>query len=122
VGTQDVPVLKTVYFAFNRADLSPEALKTLRENVNWLRTHTDVGVKTEGRCDDRGTEEYNLALGDRRVRAVWQYYTHDGISTSRIETISYGKDKPVCTEDTPSCWAQNRQVDAVIEPAGMTTK
>ena len=115
-GSPNAPALKTVYFAFDKADLSRDTLKDLRANAQWLKAHPEVQVKTEGRCDDRGTEEYNLALGERRAHAVKEYYTHAGIPAARLSTVSYGKDKPVCGEDNESCWAMNRQADGVLEP------
>jgi len=105
--------LKTVYFDFDSAQLIDKDRQILKENAVWLKSHPDARVLVEGRCDERGTEEYNLALGQRRASAVERYYVHAGIRKSRVSSISYGKDKPVCIEETDSCRAQNRQVDGI---------
>jgi peptidoglycan-associated lipoprotein len=120
--SQNNHILKTVYFAYDKANLSHEALKALKKNVAWLKENPGIRVTTEGRCDDRGTEEYNIALGQRRAEAVKLYYVDAGIDASRLLTISYGKDKPVCTEENDACWAQNRQAGGVIEPLRTASK
>jgi peptidoglycan-associated lipoprotein len=101
--------LKDIYFAFDRADLRPAEAKTLDANGTWLKAHDNSLVLIEGHCDERGTAEYNLALGERRAKAAMNYLVSRGIPASRITTVSYGKERPVCTEHTQACWARNRR-------------
>jgi len=114
--------IETVYFDFDRAVLKPEARAALKRNISYLRTHRDLRVLVEGRCDDRGTQEYNLALGQRRATVVEQFYRHAGIKSSRLSSISYGKERLICAEDNESCWAQNRQADGVLSPSKVVSK
>ncbi|RME87720.1 MAG: peptidoglycan-associated lipoprotein Pal, partial [Zetaproteobacteria bacterium] len=79
--------------------------------VKYLADHPEVKVRVEGNCDERGTREYNLGLGQRRADSVKNYLTSHGIAPNRIETISYGEERPVCTEHNEACWAQNRRAD-----------
>ncbi len=97
-----------VFFAFDRSNLHPDAQTTLDRQAEWLQRFPAVNVQIAGNCDDRGTEEYNLALGSRRANAARDYVVAHGISPSRITTISYGKDRPVALGDNPQAWAQNR--------------
>ena len=80
-----------------------------RRDAQFLNQHSNVSFTIEGHCDDRGSTEYNIALGDKRATAVKNAMVTDGINTNRIKTISYGKEKPFCTEDNESCWQQNRR-------------
>jgi peptidoglycan-associated lipoprotein len=82
--------------------------------VTWLRDNTKASVELEGHCDNRGTIEYNLALGAKRAKAVQDYLTTQGIAAERVKTISYGKELPLCHEDTEECWARNRRVHFVV--------
>ena len=84
-------------------------MKTLDANGTWLKVHDDSLVLIEGHCDKRGTAEYNLALGQRRATSAMNYLLSRGIPASRITTVSYGKERPVCTEHTQACWARNRR-------------
>ena len=104
-----------VFFAFNRADISPEAQQTLTRQAEWLRRYPNVMVRIEGHCDERGTREYNLALGARRASAAKSVLVALGIPASRISTISYGKDRPVVLGSTPSAWAQNRVAITTVQ-------
>ncbi len=97
-----------VFFAFNKSDLSPEADGTLDKQSAWLSRYPQVSVQVAGNTDDRGTEEYNIALGQRRANAARDYLVAKGVSSSRISTISYGKDRPTAQGDDESAWAQNR--------------
>ena len=97
-----------VFFEFNRSNLKPDARATLDKQSAWLAKYPNVNVQVAGNCDDRGTEEYNLALGQRRANSAADYLKAKGVSGARITTISYGKDRPTCTENTEQCWAQNR--------------
>jgi peptidoglycan-associated lipoprotein len=97
-----------VFFEFNRSSLKDDARATLDRQAAWLAKYASVNVQLAGNCDDRGTEEYNLALGQRRANAAADYLRARGVAGSRVTTISYGKDRPTCTEDSEQCWAQNR--------------
>ncbi len=101
--------LKDIFFEFDRFDLSPEARATLADNAAWLESNTSVKVVIEGHCDERGTNEYNIALGDRRAKSAYNYLINLGIKADRLSTISYGEEKPECTEHAESCWAKNRR-------------
>src|SRR6267142_274824 len=103
------PNLKTIYFDFDKYDVRPNDAKTLDGNAAWLKTNADNLVLIEGNCDERGTAEYNLALGEKRAKAAMNYLVAQGIQASRVTIISYGKERPVCTEKTEDCWAQNRR-------------
>jgi peptidoglycan-associated lipoprotein len=103
------PNLKTVYFDFDKYDIRPNDAKTLDANAAWLKTNANNLVLIEGHCDERGTNEYNLALGEKRAKAAMNYLVAQGVQASRITIISYGKERPVCTEKTEACWAQNRR-------------
>jgi peptidoglycan-associated lipoprotein len=97
-----------VFFEFDRSDITPEAQQTLQRQAEWLQRYPNVTVTIEGHCDERGTREYNLALGERRANAAKQVLVAAGIPASRISTISYGKDRPVVPGSTEEAWAQNR--------------
>jgi peptidoglycan-associated lipoprotein len=110
-----VPELKVVYFDFDKAALRPEAVDTLTANAGWLKENADTLLLIEGHCDERGTTEYNQALGDRRAQSVKEQLAASGIDPERMTTISYGKEKPVCTENTDECRAQNRRVQFKVK-------
>ena len=97
-----------VFFEFDRSDITPEAQQILQRQAEWLQHYPNVTVTIEGHCDERGTREYNLALGERRANAAKQVLVAAGIPASRISTISYGKDRPVVPGSTEEAWAQNR--------------
>jgi peptidoglycan-associated lipoprotein len=97
-----------VFFDFNRSNLKPDARATLDRQAAWLGKYPQVNVQVAGNCDDRGTEEYNLALGQRRANASRDYLVAKGVPGSRITTISYGKDRPTALGDNEQAWAQNR--------------
>lgn len=97
-----------VFFEFERSDISPEAQQTLQRQAEWLQRYPNVTVTIEGHCDERGTREYNLALGERRANAAKQVLIAAGVPASRVSTISYGKDRPVVPGSTEEAWAQNR--------------
>ena len=107
----------TVFFAFDSSALSAEAQPALDTQVAWLKKHDDVNVIVQGHCDDRGTREYNLALGERRANAVKQYLVSQGIEESRISTISYGKERPAVLGNNEAAWAQNRRAITVVSAA-----
>ena len=102
-------VEENIHFDFDKYDLKPKAMMILDEKAAYLREHPEVRVLIEGHCDDRGTNEYNLALGDRRANSAKNYLVRSGVAESRITTISYGEEQPLCTEQTESCWWRNRR-------------
>jgi peptidoglycan-associated lipoprotein len=104
-----VNVGDTVHFAYNEYTIEDNDKGTLQRQASWLAKYPSIRVMVEGDCDERGTREYNLALGARRANAVKEYLVSLGVSASRIETISYGKEHPICAESTEDCWAQNRR-------------
>jgi peptidoglycan-associated lipoprotein len=111
-----VAALKEVYFDFDKYDIRSEDAKTLDANATWLKSNGDNLVLIEGHCDERGTNEYNLALGERRAKATMNYLVSQGIQANRITIISYGEERPVCTEKTEACWAKNRRANFLVKP------
>jgi peptidoglycan-associated lipoprotein len=104
--------LESVHFAYNESSLDDQAKAILQKNADCMKSNPPVGkVTVEANCDERGTEEYNLHLGQRRADAATKYVVNLGISKSQLRTISYGKDKPICTDSNEGCWSQNRRVD-----------
>ncbi len=97
-----------VYFELNKNQLDSDARATLDKQAEWLARYPQVNILIAGNCDDRGTEEYNIALGQRRANAAREYLEAKGVAPTRIMTISYGKDRPTADGDTPEAWAQNR--------------
>jgi peptidoglycan-associated lipoprotein len=97
-----------VFFTLNTSTLSDEAQATLSKQAAWLAKYPSVTVQVAGNCDDRGTEEFNIALGQRRARAAADFLKAKGVSSSRISTISYGKDRPTALGDNEEAWSQNR--------------
>ena len=106
--------LKVVHFDFDTFNLSEEARNTLKENAEWLKAHKSIKVQVEGHCDSRGTQEYNLALGQKRSDTVRKYLADLGIGTKRLSTLSYGEEKPMDSSETEEAWAQNRRAQFVI--------
>ena len=111
---RDQGLIGDVYFDFDKSDLRPEARQRLAENARWLREHPEFLLTIEGHCDERGTNEYNLALGQRRAESAKDYVASLGIEGGRLQTISYGEERPVCTESTEACWQRNRRAHFVI--------
>jgi peptidoglycan-associated lipoprotein len=109
-----VNVGDTVHFAYDKYSVQDADKATLQKQATWLARYPQVRVSVEGHADERGTREYNLALGARRANAVKEYLVSLGVSTARVETISYGKERPICTESNESCWAQNRRGVTVV--------
>ena len=103
-----------IFFSFDRSDISPEAREILTRQADWLRRYPNVTVTIEGHCDERGTREYNLALGERRAQAAKNVLVALGIPTSRISTISYGKERPAVVGSTEEAYAQNRRAVTVV--------
>lgn len=102
-----------VHFTFNSSSLDGEAQQIAGTNAEFMLAHPHVKVRLEGNTDERGTQEYNLGLGERRSEAVKQYLEAQGVASARISTVSFGKDNPLCTESTESCFAKDRRVDFV---------
>lgn len=121
IGTDwsGVPSLEPVYFGTNRADLDPEARASLKRNAAVVKAilgqTKGVQVRVEGHADQRGTVEYNLALGQRRANALKSYYATAGVPKSLLSTISYGEEHPVCTEENENCWSRNRRGETTLK-------
>ena len=98
-----------IYFDYDKYDVRPDQQGTLQSDAQWLVAHPNVRFTVEGHCDERGSTEYNLALGENRAGAVKQALVQAGVAADRIKTISYGKEKPFCTEANEQCWQQNRR-------------
>ncbi len=101
--------VKDVYFDYDKSDIRADQQSSLQADVQFLTEHANVNITVEGHCDERGSTEYNIALGDKRANAVKNALTTAGISAGRIKTISFGKEKPFCTESNEACWQQNRR-------------
>jgi len=112
--------LKDIYFDFDRYDLKPDARATLKANADWLKANPSARAEIEGHCDERGTNEYNLALGAKRAQAARDYLITLGIAKGRISTKSYGEELPVCKEQNEGCWQKNRRDRFVMIPARST--
>ena len=111
-GSQEdliVNVGDRVFFGYDSSDLDSDALELLQDQVAWLKQNIDVSVTIEGHCDERGTREYNLALGEKRAQAVKNYLIGLGINPDRVSTISYGKERPAVVGSNDGAWAQNRR-------------
>jgi len=104
-----VNVGDTVHFDFDKYDILENDKTTLQRQATWLGKYPAVRVTVEGHCDERGTREFNIALGARRANAVKEYLVSLGVSSARVDTISYGKERPICSESSEDCWAQNRR-------------
>ncbi|MDF2368112.1 peptidoglycan-associated lipoprotein Pal [Sneathiella sp.] len=116
-GSQEDLVLNVgdrVFFGFDKYDLSDEAQGTLQRQAAWLKANPTVTLVIEGNCDERGTREYNLALGERRATAAKNYLVTLGVSANRLSTISYGKERPVALGHNEAAWAQNRRSVSVV--------
>lgn len=115
MGEGNIPIaapgeeLKDAHFSFDSAALSAGAQATLRENAQWLNDNPDVKVVIEGHCDERGTAEYNMALGERRAKAVYDFVRSLGVARERMKTISYGEEMPLDPRSTEDAWAKNRR-------------
>ena len=107
--------LKDIFFDFDKYNLSADSRDLLKSHAQWLKNNASSHVEIEGHCDDRGTDEYNLALGAKRAQAAKDYLVTLGVSAVRISTISYGKELPVCQEQTEECWQRNRHDRFVVK-------
>ena len=116
-GSQEdliVNVGDRVFFNYDSSDLDSDALELLQDQVAWLKQNSNVSVTIEGHCDERGTREYNLALGEKRAQAVKNYLIGLGISPDRVSTISYGKERPAVVGSNDGAWAQNRRSVTIV--------
>jgi peptidoglycan-associated lipoprotein len=111
-----VPELKDIHFDFDKYDIRPGDAKVLDSNASWLKSNPDQLLLIEGHCDERGTNEYNLALGERRAKATMNYLVSQGVQANRITIISYGEERPTCTEHNESCWSKNRRSHFLVKP------
>jgi len=107
--------IKDVYFDYDKSDIRADQQASVQADVQFLGQHSNISITIEGHCDERGSTEYNLALGDQRASAVKNVLTAAGVSAGRIKTISYGKEKPFCTESNEACWQQNRRGHLVYQ-------
>ncbi|MCZ6625661.1 MAG: peptidoglycan-associated lipoprotein Pal [Deltaproteobacteria bacterium] len=110
--------VKEIYYDYDQYNLRPDARETLRTNADWLKANPSARVEIEGHCDERGTNEYNLALGAKRAQAAKDYLITLGIFEGRLTTISYGEELAVCKEQTEQCWQNNRRGRLVIITTG----
>ena len=111
-----VPDLKPIYFDFDKYDIRPGDAKVLDANAQWLKSNDSQLLLIEGHCDERGTNEYNLALGERRAKSTMNYLVSQGVQASRITIISYGEERPVCTQKNEECWSKNRRAQFLVKP------
>ncbi len=109
-----------VFFDFDKSDLRPDAIDTLNRQSDWLNANGAITVTIEGHCDERGTREYNLALGERRAAAAKQYLESMGISGGRMEMVSYGKERPAVLGSNEAAWAQNRRAVMVVRSGDLS--
>jgi len=100
--------VKDVFFDYEKCDIRPDEVSTAQGDASFLQQHPSIKVLVEGHCDDRGSDEYNIALGASRAESVKQSLLQQGVSADRVKTISYGKEKPFCSQDNEQCWRQNR--------------
>ncbi|NTV16920.1 MAG: peptidoglycan-associated lipoprotein Pal [Chlorobiaceae bacterium] len=110
-----VPGLGDVFYDFDKSDLRSDAVEQLKTNANWIQTNSANNVIIEGHCDERGTSEYNLALGERRANSAKDYIVNLGVAPVRMKTVSYGEEKPFAAGSTEEAWAQNRRAHFVAE-------
>ncbi len=107
--------LSDIHFGYNTYNIEPQDGSVLKANASWLQSHPQTRVQVEGHCDERGSEEYNMALGAKRAQSAKDYLVTLGVPSERISTISYGKELPLCQDHDESCWAQNRRDHFVVQ-------
>jgi peptidoglycan-associated lipoprotein len=108
--------VQTIYFDYDKAGIRPDQIARLEANASWLKQHRGLKFTIEGDCDERGSEEYNLGLGDRRANSVKEFLIKEGVDQSSINTISYGEERPICREATEECYQKNRRAAFVASP------
>lgn len=111
ISTTSSNNLQSIYFDYDQALIRSDASSAIQGNANYLKGNSNVSVTIEGNCDNRGTNEYNLALGQRRADSAKNYMLNLGISSNRMRTVSYGEEKPVCYSSDENCWQKNRRAD-----------
>jgi peptidoglycan-associated lipoprotein len=114
-GFEPVPDLQDIYFDFDKYDIRPADTRTLDANAAWLKSNPNHLILIEGHADERGTNEYNLALGERRAKSTMNYLVSQGVQANRITIISYGEERPACTEKSEACWAKNRRSHFLVK-------
>ena len=107
--------LKDIHFDFDKYDIGPGDAKLLDDNAKWMKANPNHLILIEGHCDERGTNEYNLALGERRAKATMNYLVAQGIAAGRMTLISYGEERPLCMEKTEECWGDNRRAHFLVK-------
>jgi len=112
-GRTDAPMLP-IYFDFNKCNIRPDMVQRMENNAKFLLAHPNIKIQIQGNCDERGSETYNLALGEKRAEAAKKYLVNLGVAPDRIQTISFGKDKPLDPRHCPAAWAKDRRDDFVI--------
>jgi peptidoglycan-associated lipoprotein len=108
--------VKDIHFDFDKADIRPSEVSVLQSNAQWLKDNPGVRFTIEGHCDERGSAEYNIGLGDRRANATREYLVSQGVAANRIMTVSYGKERPVCRDANEACWQMNRRAAFTRNP------
>jgi peptidoglycan-associated lipoprotein len=108
--------VQTIYFDYDDGDIRPDQVSRLMTNAAWLKQRRDVKFTIEGHCDERGSEEYNLGLGDRRANRVKEFLIEQGVEASRIRTVSYGEERPACRDATETCYQENRRAQFMFGP------
>ena len=111
----ETTALQDIYFDFDQSTIRPDAARTLDANASWMKSNANHLILIEGHCDERGTNEYNLALGERRARSTMNYLVAQGVQASRITIISYGEERPTCSEKTEACWGKNRRAHFLVK-------
>ena len=114
LGPEEDGVLKDIHFGYDSAEVEAGERDRLSQNIEWLRQNPRAKVELEGHCDSRGTIEFNLGLGAKRAKAVKDALVAQGVAADRLSTISYGKELPLCQDESEACWGRNRRVHAVI--------
>jgi peptidoglycan-associated lipoprotein len=107
--------LKPIHFDFDKYDVRPADARVLDENAKWMKANSNYLVLIEGHADERGTNEYNLALAERRAKATLNYLLAHGVAAPRMSLISYGEERPVCSEKHEACWAKNRRAQSLVK-------
>ncbi|MFQ5898789.1 MAG: peptidoglycan-associated lipoprotein Pal [Candidatus Methylomirabilia bacterium] len=106
--------LEDIHFDFDRYSIRPREARVLDENAKWMKANPDYVILVEGHADERGTNEYNLALGERRAKSTMNYLLAQGVAADRIIIISYGEERPACTRKSEMCWAKNRRAHFAV--------
>lgn len=107
--------LPSIHFDFDKYNIKPEWVQTMKSNAAWMQAHPNSNLTISGNCDERGTNEYNIGLGDRRARSAKSYLANLGVDAGKMSTISYGEERPVCTDHNEGCWWKNRRDDFMVK-------